>query len=660
MAKAKPLITLAEGESIPLNRLRLSDDNVRKVYSKEAIADLAADIRTNDLIQSLSVRKLEQPDGAFTHEVQGGGRRFRALHLLVKQKALAPDAPIPCLPNDRQIATQISLAENVQREALSPLDEFRAYAEMASKGKPEADIARDNRVTLRHVKQRLRLGTASPLLHKAFEDNKISLDTLVAFCVTDNLERQEQVWNQIKGQGHINAWSLKQMLLEDAVSTSDKRVKFVGLDSYEKAGGLVERDLFDDGDAGYVKDVDLLNELVQAKLDREADKLKKMGWSWALTGITIPYADTAGFDQFSAENEDLTEEQEEQLRALEAKRDELQQVDPDKRTRKQSKRLEALQADIDALENPEPMFKPEDMARAGVTVEISSGGELLIEYGYVKPEDSSTEECASEGANEPAGTAPNSDEDDDGPAKLPDSLVMDLTEFRTASLQAALTSKPDVAFVATLHAMAMSALRMCGSTSCLQIRADTDFPGFADGLKEYGPMKAMADQRKAWTARLPHDSTKLWAALEAMSRQEQMQLLAFLAASTVNVVVQKHDSRTSQVRHSHVLADALMHDMRKDWKPTADNFFKRVTKASILAAVAEARGEKTADLISHCKKQGMAMEAERLVDGTGWLPEPLRLATGPDVQAPAAATEEIETDLPAFLADDGEGEDAHA
>jgi ParB family chromosome partitioning protein len=45
----------------------------------------------------------------------------------------------------------------------------------------------------------------------------------------------------------------------------------------------------------------------------------------------------------------------------------------------------------------------------------------------------------------------------------------------------------------------------------------------------------------------------------------------------------------------------------------------------------------------------MAKEAERLLDGTGWLPEPLRLAeTAPastDADAPAEP-------LPEFLADD--------
>ena len=64
----------------------------------------------------------------------------------------------------------------------------------------------------------------------------------------------------------------------------------------------------------------------------------------------------------------------------------------------------------------------------------------------------------------------------------------------------------------------------------------------------------------------------------------------------------------------------------------------------------EAKGEASAQLIDHLKKSEMAKEAERLLDDTGWLPEPLRLAgvaPWPDVSGAAGA-------LPEFLADDEE------
>ena len=65
---------------------------------------------------------------------------------------------------------------------------------------------------------------------------------------------------------------------------------------------------------------------------------------------------------------------------------------------------------------------------------------------------------------------------------------------------------------------------------------------------------------------------------------------------------------------------------RQAGRPSVDNYLGRVTKPRILEAVREAKGEPSAQLIDHLKKGDMAREAERLLEGTGWLPEPLRLA----------------------------------
>jgi ParB family chromosome partitioning protein len=104
------------------------------------------------------------------------------------------------------------------------------------------------------------------------------------------------------------------------------------------------------------------------------------------------------------------------------------------------------------------------------------------------------------------------------------------------------------------------------------------------------------------------------------------------------------------------LAQAVGLDMvDAGWRPTVDSYLGRVTKPRILQAVREAKGDQSAHLIDHLKKADMAKEAERLLDGTGWLPEPLRLA---EVEAASdAQTDDVEA-LPDFLAgeDDDVGE----
>jgi len=63
-----------------------------------------------------------------------GGRRLRALQLLVKQKKLAKNAPVPCIVRREGFVEADSVAENTERETLHPLDQFRALAALRNKG----------------------------------------------------------------------------------------------------------------------------------------------------------------------------------------------------------------------------------------------------------------------------------------------------------------------------------------------------------------------------------------------------------------------------------------------------------------------------------------------------------------------------------------------
>src|SRR3546814_3489506 len=103
MATAVQKIVLSSSRDIPFNKLVLSQSNVRRVKAGVSIEDLAVSIARRGLIQSLSVMPVVDAEGVETgmFEVPAGGRRFRALELLVKQKRLAKVAPVPCVLRDR-------------------------------------------------------------------------------------------------------------------------------------------------------------------------------------------------------------------------------------------------------------------------------------------------------------------------------------------------------------------------------------------------------------------------------------------------------------------------------------------------------------------------------------------------------------------------------
>ena len=109
--------------TFPSNKLVLSQSNVRRVKAGVSIEQLAESIAQRTLLQSLSVRAVVDVDGNETgmFEVPAGGRRYRALELLVKQKRMSKMQAVPCVVREGGIAEDDSVAENDERVGLHPL-----------------------------------------------------------------------------------------------------------------------------------------------------------------------------------------------------------------------------------------------------------------------------------------------------------------------------------------------------------------------------------------------------------------------------------------------------------------------------------------------------------------------------------------------------------
>lgn len=115
MASAFQKVTLSTSRDIPFSKLLLTACNVRRTKAGVSIKQLADDIARRTLLQSITVLPVLDADGTETgmYEIPAGGRRYRALELLVKQKRLAKTALIPCVIRTDGIAEEDSLAENV-------------------------------------------------------------------------------------------------------------------------------------------------------------------------------------------------------------------------------------------------------------------------------------------------------------------------------------------------------------------------------------------------------------------------------------------------------------------------------------------------------------------------------------------------------------------
>jgi ParB family chromosome partitioning protein len=656
-------IALAVLETIPLDKLSVHEANVRQIKSGVSIESLASDIARRGLLQSLSVRPILDETGEETGQygAQAGGRRLRALQLLVKQKKLAKNAPVPCIVRREGFVEADSLAENTEREALHPLDQFRAFAALRDKGEGEESIAAAFGVTPAVVKQRLRLANASPQLLKAYEDDEIDLDQLMAFCLVDDHKRQEDVFAAIQNHWNKDTRTIRRLLTEKTVRGDDARAIFVGAEAYNAAGGIILHDLFDKEGGGYWENVPLLEKLVREKLDAVAEEVKAEGWCWVEAAVDFPWNHQRNYRPLKPVAEALTNEEQEQFEALSTEYEELESFDEEERGEPLTKRLAEIRAQLAAFENKSAIYDKAAMQKAGVFVSLTEDGFLHIDRGYVRREDKAAtvgaqncDEASAMGENgefssDEDDSTPPVDQDDDDGAALPDRLKVELTAHRSLALREALANDHTQAYLAVLHALALHLFYHYPHRSCLQISAKDLLVSPFPGLAEFAAAKAVEARHQSWQQTLPKSEDDLWTFLSVLDQEKREVLFAHCAGLTINAVHEPHVRVSPRVRHGDQLATALALDMVKaGWKAGAENYFNRVTKTQIIAAVVEARGEKTVELIADLKKKDMAMEAERLMAGTGWLPECLRTPEPLDADAEAS--------LPAFL----EAEEADA
>jgi ParB family chromosome partitioning protein len=691
MATAAQKIALDQARNIPFNQLRLSQSNVRRVKVGISLEELADDIDRRGLLQSLNVRPDLDEAGAETgtFEVPAGGRRYRALEILIKRKRLAKTATVPCVVRDPAtpiLAEDDSLAENIHRAPLHPLDQFRAFQAMLEKGQSEEEIAAAFFTNAATVKQRLKLASVSEKLLEIYAEDGMKLEQLMAFTVTDNHARQERVWEALGKSWSKEPYQIRRMLTEKTVQASDRRVRFVGIEAYEAAGGVVMRDLFQADNGGWVEDVGLLERLLGDKLKSEAETIAGEGWKWIEGDIDFPYGHANHLRALDGTSVELTVDEKADVEALKAEYEKLESeyAYADEIPKEAADRIEAIEAKLAEFDERPITYSPTEIARAGAFISIAADGTLSVDRGHVRPGDElpdGVDEETGEILNDVASGEPvisaasvqramitiggqAEPEDDEGDVirPLPDRLVSELTAHRTLALRDAVATDPAVAMTLLLHRLCVDLFQHGGQGHCLEVSVRAvHFPMQAVGLKDCLSAKSVDERHESWKAELPKDDDALWNWLVALDEVSRQALFAHCIAFGVNALFEKINPyggglSASGLERRLAQADRLglavgLDMVEAGWQPTVDNYLGRVTKPRILEAVREAKGEAAGQLIDHLKKGDMAKEAERLLEGTGWLPEPLRGGIEEPVSEDSGPVEQ----LPDFLAaDDGD------
>jgi ParB family chromosome partitioning protein len=592
------------------------------------VQELLALIRAQGVLQNL-IGFEEIIDGVKTGRIGivAGDRRMTCVRILIESGEWPEDFKIPVMIIMESEAIAVSLAENSGRKKMHHADISHAMLNLHRIGASVQDIALCYGVEELVVRKRLKLANISPVLFKLYRADELSYEQMAAYALTDDHAKQEAAHTTLGNRAYPH--DIRRMLTDDKVSVSDYMVKFVGLEEFEKAGGIVERDLFSDNDSGYISDLVLLNKLVLEKMKPEVKKLKKTGVAWIESRAVMTDADIAQYKNVRVVHREATAAEAEELAALENQMNAcgdsmelLANNDEEESEEYQAldKQYQEMDARCDAIREGFSTPVPEDVALAGAVVYLK-WGKVQVLRNVIRPDDHEKMITLADAGGTSSGAAKKIK-----PVHS-DALTKNLTSHRTLALQAELMQRPDVAIVVATHAM------VCREFShALNLYSDQGLSGvrierpMIDAEANSGKAAEAIDVQRAALLELMPKKTSAIELFDWLKEQEQPVIWKLFAYCTARSVDATLSSETTKSAAFVQMAKALDLNMTKWWTANDTSYFGRVNKDRMAKVVAEVVNVDAAKPIEKMKKGEAAKACTALLNETGWLPEMLRVA----------------------------------
>jgi ParB family transcriptional regulator, chromosome partitioning protein len=188
-------------QKLPVQSIVPNPMQPRRLFTEAELADLAASIDENGLLQPLVVRPA--PGSAERYELVAGERRFRAVASLGWSE-------VPVLVREASDETLLVLAlvENLQREALNPLEEAEGYVALADQfSMTQSDIAKAVGKDRSTVANLIRLLKLPPSIRRLVESGALAMGHARALLsVADPVRAAELAKRGVK-----EGWSVREM-----------------------------------------------------------------------------------------------------------------------------------------------------------------------------------------------------------------------------------------------------------------------------------------------------------------------------------------------------------------------------------------------------------------------------------------------------------------
>jgi ParB family chromosome partitioning protein len=699
-------------QSVKLSKLRLSASNVRTAPDAALMIEpFAADLEARGVLQNLLVTPVARSRGMF--EVFDGGRRVRALNLLVERGLIDPDqydVPVRVLKGNDAELTETSLAVSFHHLKLSPTEECRAFQHFLA-GSTDIDaVAKRFGVTRRFIDGRLRLADLAEPIFTALAENRITLDMAKAYASTASHEAQLSTWTTYGSMSHYNADSIRRIIANDMMRADDPVALLVGAEAYEAAGGVIERDLFSDAREKW-RHPEIARGLAAAIMEAEATRIgaeRGLAWIRPVASHSIWDA-TRNLYKITLPEQPMTLAEAERAEQIEQRMGELHDAMQDEDLAEDAfaameTELDALAAELEALDN-RPVFMPPELAsRVGAFLTLAQNGTMLLNESYysetpitvtvVEPEpvDGDAEggqgddegEDDTEAASDPVikaptfrieegttttstGSTPKEIDPDTaapGGKALSQVLLDQLAVQRRDVLGAALIANPGLALDYMLFAM-VDGRTMGGSGDGTTISASRpQDPVMSNNVPASRARHYLAEVHDgldtSWG--VPGGKVERFEAFRALGDEAKSAWLAWIVATSLEAK-ENYSSHTQNPLQNR-LATILEVDVASWWRPTSENFFDRVSKGSLISLLHEVGGPALSSRHATEKKPEVSASCQKLFAGEAivepaikeaalqWLPSAMRFN---DVATTAEAIDDEQGDL-ADLIEEGDRE----
>lgn len=580
--------------AIPYAKLTLSPANVRKSNVAGSLPALAASIAEHGLIQPLIVTPANAKRTKF--EVHAGGRRWRAIGLLIEQGKLPKDhaVEVKVVESADAAAREISLAENLQREAMTPADECTAYRDIIAEGADAEDVARRFGVTVRHVQGRLRLADLAEPIFAALAQGQITLDVAMAYGSTADHARQLAAWERCANSwAGDNPQAIRRNIAEEGMSASDPIAVFVGEADYTAAGGRIERDLFAGEAEGIWLDAALARELAEKKMQFEAEVAalaSKLGWIKPILATRVPWDEAQAFRPFHPRREDPSPEAQARIDAISARMDEIEEDldardgdDPDEEL---TAEYNALNKEYDQLTDTPLVISDEERPCIGAFLLIGPDGEARLSDQYYTSAKARQGLASSDRGQPCAGS--DEAEQANPTDSLPRTVEEQLAKDRRDVLALHVAHDPALALDLAIFQLARSHAGQFGynDTGCTVQIGQRNDPGGLAGIPQSRAQEQLEAVRTALACSWAEagDSYASFEAFRALDEEVKAGWLAYaVSQSLVASLATGPHSNTFQTQ----LGASLEIATQQHWRPGAERFFDRMKKSQILGVLGE-------------------------------------------------------------------------